>query len=168
MKNNHIFWTKVITSRATYYIMATEKGICWLGTHFEKGKAWVSSKIKSPDFIRNVNEPNLKQAENVLIHYIDGKHVENQLKFDLIGSSFQVAVWEEMLKVPYGGTESYLEVAKKINRPKAMRAVGAACGANPVMILVPCHRIVGSNGSLTGYAGGLPTKEWLLSLEKHS
>lgn len=78
---------------------------------------------------------------------------------------FQVSVWQALFRIPYGETRSYAEIASAIGRPRAVRAVGAANGANPVAIIVPCHRVIGSDGTLTGYGGGLPTKRWLLSLE---
>ena len=91
-------------------------------------------------------------------------------KFDIpvrfVGSSFQQKVWNELLKIPYGKTVSYLEISKKIGDEKAIRAVAAANGANAISIIVPCHRVVGSNGELTGYAGGLTVKKKLLHLEK--
>ncbi len=82
------------------------------------------------------------------------------------GTPFQNAVWRELTRIPYGETVSYLELAKRIKNPKAVRAVGMANGANPIAIIVPCHRVIGSNGSLTGFGGGLPTKRALLDLEK--
>jgi methylated-DNA-[protein]-cysteine S-methyltransferase len=82
------------------------------------------------------------------------------------GTQFQTAVWQELRRIPYGETISYLELAKRIRNPKAVRAVGLANGANPIAIIVPCHRVIGSNGSLTGFGGGLPTKRALLELEK--
>ena len=82
------------------------------------------------------------------------------------GTAFQHAVWKELCKIPYGETISYLELANRIHNPKAVRAVGMANGANPIAIVVPCHRVIGSNGSLTGFGGGLPTKRALLELEK--
>jgi methylated-DNA-[protein]-cysteine S-methyltransferase len=82
------------------------------------------------------------------------------------GTPFQNMVWQELTRIPYGETISYLELARRIDNPKAVRAVGLANGANPVAIVVPCHRVIGSNGSLTGFGGGLPTKRALLDLEK--
>ena len=82
------------------------------------------------------------------------------------GTPFQHQVWTELCRIPYGETISYLELAKRINNPKAVRAVGLANGANPIAIIVPCHRVIGANGSLTGFGGGLPTKRALLELEK--
>jgi methylated-DNA-[protein]-cysteine S-methyltransferase len=82
------------------------------------------------------------------------------------GTQFQTTVWQELRRIPYGETISYLELAKRIKNPKAVRAVGLANGANPIAIIVPCHRVIGSNGSLTGFGGGIPTKRALLELEK--
>lgn len=84
---------------------------------------------------------------------------------DLVGSEFQMKVWKALLEIPYGETRSYGEIAKAIGEPKAARAVGLAANQNPVMIFVPCHRVLGADGSLTGYAGGLPRKKFLLALE---
>jgi O-6-methylguanine DNA methyltransferase len=84
---------------------------------------------------------------------------------DLHGTPFQLAVWRALQDIPYGETRSYGQIAQLVGRPNASRAVGAANGANPVAIIVPCHRVIGSNGALTGYGGGVPTKAWLLSLE---
>src|SRR5688500_18246658 len=82
------------------------------------------------------------------------------------GTQFQTIVWQELRRIPYGETISYLDLAKRIKNPAAVRAVGMANGANPIAIIVPCHRVIGSNGSLTGFGGGLPTKRALLELEK--
>lgn len=84
------------------------------------------------------------------------------------GTDFQKATWASLLQIPYGKTASYRDIAMMINRPKTMRAVGAANGKNPIAIVVPCHRIIGSNGLLTGYAGGLERKAWLLEHEKQN
>jgi O-6-methylguanine DNA methyltransferase len=81
------------------------------------------------------------------------------------GTPFQLQVWQELRRIPYGETRTYGEIARAIGHPGAARAVGAANGANPIAIIVPCHRVIGSDGALTGYGGGLPTKAWLLSLE---
>jgi len=81
------------------------------------------------------------------------------------GTAFQLAVWNELLKIPYGHTISYAELAGRIGKPAAIRAVGAANGANPIPVIVPCRRVIGSNGSLTGYGGGIERKQWLLALE---
>ncbi len=91
-------------------------------------------------------------------------------RFDLAlrpeGTSFQMEVWRALLEIPYGTTVSYAEIARRIGRPQAIRAVGAANGRNPISIVIPCHRVIGSDGRLTGYGGGLPVKERLLALER--
>lgn len=82
------------------------------------------------------------------------------------GTAFQQSVWQALCDIPYAATESYGALAKRIDKPRAVRAVGAANGANPLAIIVPCHRVIGANGSLTGYGGGLPAKRWLLAHER--
>jgi len=83
----------------------------------------------------------------------------------MVGSPFQKSVWEELLKIPYGSTETYLGISNKLNNPKAIRAVASANGANAISVIVPCHRIIGSDGNLVGYAGGIDVKSKLLTLE---
>lgn len=100
-----------------------------------------------------------------LQEYFAGERQQFDLPMHPVGTDFQLSVWRELSRIPYGVTNSYGEIARRIDRPKAMRAVGAANGRNPLPIIVPCHRVIGSNGSLTGFGGGLPTKEFLLALE---
>src|SRR5439155_18130327 len=94
-----------------------------------------------------------------------GERIHFTCPLDLHGTAFQIEVWEALYRIPYGETRTYAEIARAIGRPAAVRAVGAANGANPVAILVPCHRVIGSNGTLTGYGGGLAHKKWLLDHE---
>jgi len=113
--------------------------------------------------------PLAEEARKQLQAYFDGKLWRFDLPLDLDGTPFQVRVWRALLEIPYGKTWSYRELAAHIGTPKAVRAVGAANGANPVAIVVPCHRVIGANGKLTGYGGGLPVKQMLLELEaKHA
>lgn len=98
--------------------------------------------------------------------YFAGELFDFDLKLDLVGTTFQRAVWAALLTIPYGETRSYGEIAAQIGSPGAFRAVGLANGHNPIGIIVPCHRVIGSNGSLTGYGGGLDRKRALLALEK--
>lgn len=107
----------------------------------------------------------LDRLSEQLTAYLEGSLREFSIPLDMRGTPFQRAVWEALLTIPYGETRSYAQIAQQIGRPKAVRAVGAANGANPVSIIVPCHRVVGSNGTLTGYGGGLDMKERLLQLE---
>lgn len=108
----------------------------------------------------------LSMATIQLDEYFQGKRTTFSLPFKLTGTPFQLAVWKELQNIPYGKTTSYKEIAQKINKPKACRAVGMANNKNPLPIIIPCHRVIGSNGKLIGYAGGLNLKNYLLELEK--
>jgi len=120
-----------------------------------------------PDWI--FNEKPFAVARQQLEEYFAGDRREFDLPLNLSGTEFQVQVLEELQRIPYGETTSYGDIAKRIGRPKAMRAVGAANGRNPIPIIVPCHRVIGSSGDLTGFGGGLDTKAALLRLEaEHS
>jgi methylated-DNA-[protein]-cysteine S-methyltransferase len=101
-----------------------------------------------------------------LDEYFRGERQEFELELDPEGTDFQKVVWWQLLTIPYGQTVSYLAIARSIGNEKAIRAVGAANGQNPISIVIPCHRVVGSNGQLTGYGGGLWRKAWLLNHEK--
>jgi methylated-DNA-[protein]-cysteine S-methyltransferase len=114
--------------------------------------------VKAPEGI-------LKQAVKELEEYFLGKRKTFSVPLNPKGTEFQMKVWKELGQIPYGETISYEELAKRIKNPKAVRAVGAANGKNPLWLIVPCHRVIGKNGSLTGYAGGLSVKKKLLSLE---
>lgn len=109
--------------------------------------------------------PLLAEARRQLLAYLAGELREFDLPLSPAGTQFQRQVWEELRKVPYGRTVSYGELARRVGRPKAARAVGQANHNNPIPIIIPCHRVVGSGGALTGYAGGLEIKEKLLRLE---
>jgi len=108
----------------------------------------------------------LKDVRKELDQYFAGRLKKFTTKLAFNGTPFQIDVWKELTRIPYGETISYLDLANRIKNPKAVRAVGMANGANPIAIIVPCHRVIGSNGSLTGFGGGLPTKRALLELEK--
>ena len=110
----------------------------------------------------------LQDCLEQLDEYFKGTRTSFDLKLNPIGTDFQQRVWNELLKVPYGKTATYLEQSKKIGNVKAIRAVASANGKNQLWILIPCHRIIGSDGSLTGYAGGIWRKKWLLEHEKPS
>lgn len=111
------------------------------------------------------DEGRLDPAADQLRRYFAGELHEFELALDLQGTPFQIEVWNALRDIPYGQTRSYGELARAIGRPAAVRAVGLANGCNPVSIIVPCHRVIGSDGSLTGYGGGLDRKKYLLDLE---
>lgn len=107
----------------------------------------------------------LKEAAEQLTEYFEGKRRDFTLNLNPVGTTFQKRVWNALLEVPFGKTLSYLELSDKLGNIKAIRAVAAANGKNPIWVIIPCHRIIGSDGSLTGYAGGLHRKKWLLDHE---
>ena len=135
-----------------------ERGLSMIG--FPEGSM---RREPAPDWV--FNEKPLTAARAQLTEYFAGSRKVFDLPLNLDGTEFQLAVLEELLNVPYGETASYGDIAKRIGRPKAVRAVGAANGRNPIPIVVPCHRIIGKTGDLTGFGGGLDTKEALLRLE---
>jgi O-6-methylguanine DNA methyltransferase len=104
-------------------------------------------------------------ALDQIAEYLDGKRRDFDLPLDLRGTEFQRRMWAAVAAIPYGQTRTYADIARVIGNPKAVRAVGAANGANPLPLIVPCHRVIGSNGSLTGYGGGLDVKRMLLEME---
>lgn len=118
------------------------------------------------DVVKNTRSALGKRTEDALASYFCGRVKAFQLKLRPMGSAFQQRVWEELQKIPYGKTRSYAEVAQAIGKPTAYRAVALACKANPLAIIIPCHRVIRSGGSLGGYAGGLEKKEWLLQHER--
>ena len=108
----------------------------------------------------------IKQCKAELKEYFAGQRYRFDVPWDQRGTAFQRAVWQCLMDIPYGGIVSYRDIAQEIDNPKAVRAVGAANGKNPISVIVPCHRVIGSNGSLTGYAWGLERKTWLLKHEQ--
>ena len=114
---------------------------------------------------RNPDHPILKSTARQLDEYFSGERSTFDIPLDLEGTRFQVAAWRSLAQIPFGSTTTYGRQAAGLGIPTAARAVGAANGANPVCIVLPCHRVIGSNGSLTGFGGGLPVKQWLLDHE---
>ncbi len=117
-----------------------------------------------PDWQESNRGP-VAQAARQLHEYFAGKRIDFDLPLAPQGTRFQLEVWQRLQDIPYGETISYGELARRVGNPKASRAVGAANGQNPIPIVIPCHRVIGANGKLTGFGGGLPTKEALLALE---
>lgn len=122
-------------------------------------------RVKLGDMTEVPDHPVLVEAAAQLTDYFAGKRTMFDLPLSFSGTDMQRAVWAALLTIPFGETRSYADVARQIGRPTAVRAVGAANGRNPISIIAPCHRVVGSDGSLTGFAGGLAAKETLLTLE---
>ena len=124
----------------------------------------IEDKIETSTQISKCLESCIVQLDE----YFQGNRTRFDLKLNPHGTDFQKKVWNELLNIPFGKTRSYLEQTKKIGDPKAIRAVAAANGKNPIWIIIPCHRVIGSDGSLTGYAGGIWRKKWLLEHESPS
>ena len=141
-------------------LVASEHGLA--------GVLWENDDPKRVRFLPQGEQPDntiLLEAERQLREYFSGERQRFSLTLDFAGTDFQKEVWAALLTIPYGETRSYGDIARQIGRPAAVRAVGAANGRNPVSIIAPCHRVIGTNGKLTGFAGGLETKAFLLHLE---
>jgi methylated-DNA-[protein]-cysteine S-methyltransferase len=123
------------------------------------------NRVKLKAMNRDPHHPVLIEAERQLTEYFSGTRTEFDLPLEPCGSEFQKKVWWALREIPFGKTRSYLDLASALGSPKAVRAVGAANGKNPLSIVVPCHRVIGADGSLTGFAGGLEAKARLLALE---
>ena len=129
---------------------------CWFDTHTTRPDNF---GVYQPE------HPLLVQAKTQIEEYFSGKRTTFDLPLAPVGTDFQKRVWTALCTIPFGESRAYSELAEQIGRPKAVRAVGAANGRNPISIIVPCHRVIGRNGKLTGYAGGLERKAWLLAHE---
>lgn len=137
----------------------------------DKGLAAILWENDDPDRVRlgareeDAEHPVLAETERQLGEYFAGERKAFDLPLDFHGTDFQKRVWEQLLAIPFGETRSYGEIARALGQPSASRAVGAANGKNPISIVAPCHRVIGTNGALTGFAGGLEAKQRLLALE---
>ena len=125
-------------------------------------------RVVLADLVENASHPMLLRAEKQLAEYFSRKRKSFTVPLDMRGTYFQKQVWEALLGIPFGETRTYGQIAHQLGNPKATRAVGAANGRNPIAIIVPCHRVVGFSGKLTGFAGGLDAKDRLLKLERQS
>ena len=157
----------VCTAQATFesplgpmLLARTANGIA--GMWFDGQKAHPG---ELPTVPHDPDDPLLKEAAQQLHDYFAGTRTQFELPLDLQGTPFQQIVWQALLRIPAGGTCTYAAIAREVGAPQAVRAVGAAVGRNPVSVIVPCHRVLGHDGSLTGYAGGLHRKQALLQLE---
>ncbi len=148
---------KVMSGVGPLYVLSSKKGICGL---FFGHRIEASTLPKN-----NPRDRFLNQAEKELAEYFEGNREVFEVKTDARGSKFQRAVWRQLSAIPFGVTRGYGELAEKMENPKAVRAVGTANGANPISIIVPCHRVIGKDGSLIGFGGGLEIKKKLLQHE---
>ncbi|MFR0713416.1 methylated-DNA--[protein]-cysteine S-methyltransferase [Enterobacterales bacterium BD_CKDN230030183-1A_HGKHYDSX7] len=123
------------------------------------------NRVRLGDLYRDDGHPVLLQTARQLGEYFASGRQRFDLPLDFAGTAFQRRVWAALLTIPFGETRSYSDIARQIGNPSAVRAVGAANGRNPISIIAPCHRVIGASGGLTGFAGGLPAKQYLLALE---
>jgi O-6-methylguanine DNA methyltransferase len=159
-----LYWLRVLSPWGSLRLLATERGLCRIVLPGEAGvERWVDRYLAGS--VLEEGGPLAQEAARQLQEYFAGKRRVFDLPLAFYGTPFQKAVWNALLEIPYGEVRSYQEVAAAIGRPEASRAVGAAIGANPLPIVVPCHRVMRSDGSLGGYGGGLPLKVALLRLE---
>ncbi len=159
--------TVIPTPLGDMLAVATGQGLCLLGFVGQKGVerelAQVEAARGGP--AREGSNPVLEQTRQQLEEYFAGERQGFSIALDLVGTPFQLKTWQALLAIPFGQTRSYAQQASHIGQPTAMRAVAGANGCNKVSIVVPCHRVIGSDGSLTGFGGGLPRKQALLELE---
>jgi AraC family transcriptional regulator, regulatory protein of adaptative response / methylated-DNA-[protein]-cysteine methyltransferase len=149
----------------TVLVAATDRGICAVTLRESNEGADDSLHARFPKARIDRDDAALKPALDLVLARIAGRKLDDALPLDLQGTDFQREVWNQLLAIPAGRTRTYLDVAQAINRPKATRAVAQACGANPVAVVVPCHRVVMSDGSIGGYSGLPGVKRALLSAE---
>ena len=142
--------------------------LCMLDWKYRKMRTTVDNRIRNglrAEFVESSDEVIDKTIEQ-LDEYLSGDRNKFDIPLLMVGTEFQKSVWNALIKVPYGTTSTYLQLAENINNKKAVRAVASANGANAISIIIPCHRIIGSDGALVGYAGGLPAKKYLLEMEQ--
>ncbi|OEH91688.1 methylated-DNA--[protein]-cysteine S-methyltransferase [Bacillus solimangrovi] len=168
MVQERLYYGEIESPFGPLIVVHTKQGVCRIlfGT-FEKNEStlniWIKKNIGKAELVKDKETNNPVYIQ--LIEYFEGQRQSFDLKFDLYGTLFEKKVWQALLNIGYGKTYSYRELAQVIQSPKAVRAVGCAVNKNPLPIIVPCHRIVGSNGSLVCYHGGIDKKQMLLEME---
>jgi methylated-DNA-[protein]-cysteine S-methyltransferase len=154
-----LYWNHIDTPIGPLLLVSDGAGLVELGLPH-------GGKAATPPMDGEQSQSKLHAARRQLDEYFAGTRRQFDLALHPTGTPFQLEVWGALLAIPYGETVSYADIARRIRRPRAVRAVGAANGANPLAIIVPCHRVIGSHGDLVGYGGGLPAKRWLLAHER--
>lgn len=155
----NIYYTYTLSPIGTLLLVANDHAL--IGLYMENHKYVYEIPVHA-----QTGSDLLKQACQQIREYFEGLRQDFTIPLQLQGTLFQQSVWNELSKIPFGATISYSHLAKRLNKPEALRAVGLANGKNPISIVVPCHRVIGTNGTLTGYAGGIERKQWLLEHER--
>jgi len=169
MKMLSAFYSRMDSPLGPIWLAATSAGqLCTVGLGPKQPEdffAWISQHL--PDMNLREDRGELMPAQAQFDEYFAGTRQDFDLPLHVQGTPFQKRVWDQLMQIPYASTVTYGEVARRIGQPKASRAVGAAVGANPLPIVIPCHRVVGANGKLVGYGGGLGNKVILLDIERN-
>jgi len=163
----HIVYNSFDISIGQMFAACSSKGLCRLNlsaVDIRRFNNWADRTFDTP-VMENGSSPYIQEAVEQVNEYLNGKRRSFSIRLDLRGTVFQRRVWQALLQIPYGRTVTYRDVAAAVDNPRAVRAVGQANNKNPVAIIVPCHRVIGSDGSLVGYGGGLELKKRLLKLE---
>ncbi len=164
--NSDVYCTSFDSRIGRIYVASTEKGVCKISLPNENRKDFFDWLKKHFDIEMVIdNRSKNRDVIDQLSRYFSGRLVKFTCPIDLLGTPFQIRVWKELTRIPYGTTITYKHLAKRVHAPKAFQAVGRANGVNPLPIIIPCHRVIGSDGSLVGYAYGIKTKEFFLRLE---
>lgn len=158
---NDLFAMRLPTPVGALKLVASDNGLCAVLWPADA----TSQRVILPRAVENPSHPILREAARQLGEYFAGERRQFEVPIDCAGTPFQRKAWAALCAIPFGQTRTYSEQARSMEMPNAVRAVGAANGQNPLPIVIPCHRVIGSNGSLTGYGGGLPIKRALLALE---
>ncbi|WP_144548196.1 methylated-DNA--[protein]-cysteine S-methyltransferase [Bacillus sp. X1(2014)] len=167
MDKKIIYWSLFVQGPWEMYLAATSEGLCYVGSDhkgIEELMDWVQKKFPQHQLEQNDHQMKVYAAQ--FAEYFQGNRTKFTFPTDFYGTPFQQSVWNALNEIPYGSTHTYSEIAEILQKPKSVRAVASAIGANPILITVPCHRVIGKNGKLTGFRGGLEMKEKLLDLEK--
>lgn len=162
-----IYWSQLSYEHWNLYVAATGEGLCFVGSpgeSLDELEQW--AEVRHPGNMLIRDDDRLDPYIQELTQYLQGVREDFTVRVDYRGTPFQEAVWRALCDIPYGQTRSYSEIADSIQKSSSVRAVGAAIGANPILMTVPCHRVIGKNGALTGYRGGMDMKEKLLRLEQ--
>ncbi|MFL2104900.1 methylated-DNA--[protein]-cysteine S-methyltransferase [Desemzia sp. FAM 23991] len=162
-----MYYCALVFDDNEYLIAATTKGLAFVGSKnagLIELVVWI--EMYCAGTLLEENNEFMQSYQMLLEEYFQGTRKEFDVPLDIKGTNFQEMVWRELLNIPYGETRTYSDIADAVGNPKAIRAVSGAIGKNPVAIVVPCHRVIGKNGKLTGYRGGLEMKKELLELEK--
>ncbi|MBI4535061.1 MAG: methylated-DNA--[protein]-cysteine S-methyltransferase [Ignavibacteriae bacterium] len=161
-----VYCTSFDSKIGLIYIASTEKGVCKISVPKQSRKdffGWLNENFDDNEVVDNKSRN--KDIIDQLNRYFNGKLAKFTCPIDFMGTPFQVRVWRELTKIPYGSTISYKQLAKRLGTSRGFQTVGRANASNPLPIIVPCHRVIGTDGSLVGYSSGIKTKEFLLKLE---